>query len=183
MKSSWARPNPSDADVTALNRINNLAGVPVVLAYLDQSYLPAFCHISAKHQATIKGGRRVHGWSYWRLTDLDEVSGQSNHLMMAEHHSVWETESGELIDVTPPRYGGNTTLFLRDDAAIIVCTLGEIPVRTNLADLQSGVFLRDAQPVSYSSYLLSEADAGRAWQYAEELGFDMTNYATDQQRG
>lgn len=103
--------------------------------------------------------------------------------MMAEHHSVWETESGELIDVTPPRHGGETTLFLRDDDATIVSAMGEIPVRTNLADLQAGVFLRDGTPVNYSSYLLPEDDAKRAREYAESIGFEMTNYPSDPQHG
>ncbi|MER9362893.1 hypothetical protein [Mesorhizobium sp. M0500] len=72
-----------------------------------------------------------------------------------------------LVDVTPPRHGGNNTLFLRDDRATIASTSGEIFIPTNLADLQKGVFFRDGHPVNYESCALPEADAVRAHQYAD----------------
>ncbi len=180
---SWELPNATDADVALLCKLNGLSGVPILVTYQDYGYLPAFCHISAKDIALKKGGRRVHGWYFWRVIDTDHTTGESHSLMMAEHHSVWETEDGFLVDVTPPRHGANNTLFLRDDGATIISKNGEIPIRTNLADLQEGIFLRDAQAVNYDSYALPEVDAALAHQYATIIGFDMSKYPTDPEDG
>ncbi|MER9882092.1 hypothetical protein [Mesorhizobium sp. M0118] len=103
----------------------------------------------------------------------DHTTGES-HPRMAEHHSVWETEDGLLVDVvTPPRQGGNNTLFLRDDRATIANTSGEIFIRTNLANLQKGVLFPDGHPVNHESCALPEADAVRAHQYADAIAFDI----------
>jgi len=179
----WELPSPTDEDVSQLCQLNGLSGVPTLLTYQDHGYGPAFCHISSKDIALKKGGRRVHGWSFWRMIDTDHNTGESHPLMMAEHHSVWETKEGLLIDVTPPRHGGNNTLFLRDDGATIKSESGEIPIRTNLADLHEGVFFRDGETVHYKNYALPEADAARAHQYADSIKFDMSQYSTDQENG
>lgn len=103
--------------------------------------------------------------------------------MMAEHHSVWENEDGDLIDVTPPRHGGAQTLFLRGDMARVFGSNSEIQVLTNLADIKKGVFFRDGKIVSYSSCLLPEDLRELACEYAGKIGFDMARYSTDQQLG
>lgn len=136
MTRSWSLPNATDPDVLELNRMNRLSGVPILVPFQDNGYQPAFCHISAKDMAMRKGGKRVHGWSYWRVTD--EQSGQRWSMMMAEHHSVWEIEAGDLVDVTPPRHGGEFTLFLRDDAANIASAMVPI-LRTLRRGCSSGM--------------------------------------------
>jgi hypothetical protein len=183
MGRTWSLPNPDDPDVTQLNEINSLVGVPEIVKYENHNYDPAFCHVSAKHIALQRGVRRVHGWSYWRVTDVDESSGQSASLMMAEHHSVWENEKGKLIDVTPPRHGGAATLFLRDDSATIASAAGDIWIRCNLMDLKAGLFMRDGEMVTYPSYMLSDQSSDLARRYAERIGFDMAKYPTDEEHG
>lgn len=87
-----------------------LSGVPLHLPYSDRGYDPNFCHLSAKHCAMTHGGRRVHGWALWKFEDQ----------LVGEHHSVWENPVGELIDVTPPKFGADRILFVRDDIADLV---------------------------------------------------------------
>jgi hypothetical protein len=55
-----------------------LTGTPLHLHYADHGYDPDFCHLSAKHCAMTKGGRRVHGWAVWAFDDM----------LVGEHHSV-----------------------------------------------------------------------------------------------
>jgi len=87
-----------------------LANPPVYLDYLDCGYDANQCHLSAKHRAMTKGGRRVHGWAVWKIGDM----------LAGEHHSVWEDIDKELIDVTPPKFGGGQVLFVRDDLSDLV---------------------------------------------------------------
>jgi hypothetical protein len=103
-------PNPTDLLVQVFLTKYQLAGAPLKVDYLDHGYDPSQCHLSAKHCAMANGGRRVHGWAMWQF------GGQID----AEHHSVWEKPTGELVDVTPPKFGGACILFVRDETADIV---------------------------------------------------------------
>lgn len=82
---------------------------PVYVGYEDlgEGYGREFCHVSAKHAALHRGGRRVHGWALWnfRKNDVDVIVG--------DFHSIWENPDGKLIDVTPPR-AGDRVLFAPD---------------------------------------------------------------------
>jgi hypothetical protein len=98
-----------DLAVTNFLKKWNLTEAPLRLDFTDYGYEAAWCHVSAKHRAMSYGGRRVHGWALWKFeSDL-----------VADHHSVWETEKGNLVDVTPPSNGGAEILFVRDDTARI----------------------------------------------------------------
>src|SRR5690606_30830971 len=89
---------------------------PTLLPYVDHGYEAAWCHVSAKHKTITAGGRRIHGWALWKFgPDL-----------VADHHSVWETEKGDLVDVTPPSNGGTEILFVRDESARIEQEAGAI---------------------------------------------------------
>lgn len=103
-------PAPNEPLVTTFLEKYSLLGTPVYVDYSDYGYDPSQCHLSAKHRAMKSGGRRVHGWALWQFeAQID-----------AEHHSVWETPDENLVDVTPPKFGGDRVLFVRDDAADIV---------------------------------------------------------------
>lgn len=82
---------------------------------VDNRYEPNFCHVSAKHAAQEKGGRRVHGWALWQY---DDPAGLALPVIVGDFHSVWETPEGELIDVTPPKLGARV-LFVPDPSLSI----------------------------------------------------------------
>lgn len=121
-------PAPDDPLVQVFLAKYKLAGTPLYVDHAEHGYVPSQCHLSAKHCAMTKGGRRVHGWALWQF------GGQID----AEHHSVWETADGDLVDVTPPKFGGDRVLFVRDDTADIVDIEGVFSMwadRTTAADI------------------------------------------------
>ena len=103
-------PSPTEPLVQQLMTTFQLSGTPVHLRYTDHGYDPDYCHLSAKHCAITKGGRRVHGWALWGFDGM----------LVSEHHSVWEDSNGNLVDVTPPKFGVDHILFVRDDASDLI---------------------------------------------------------------
>jgi hypothetical protein len=87
-----------------------LTNPPVHLDFVDCGYDADQCHLSAKHRAMTKGGRRVHGWAVWKFDDM----------LVGEHHSVWENLDKELVDITPPKFGNSRVLFVRDDQSDLI---------------------------------------------------------------
>jgi hypothetical protein len=63
------------------------------------------CHINVEKKVKKKGGRMVHGW---------EISEVPNGWIEAQFHSVWETKSKDLVDITPEQNGQRRILFLED---------------------------------------------------------------------
>lgn len=55
------------------------------------------------------GGTVVYGWAVWHLPGL---------VFEAEHHGVWRTAEGELVDVTPQINSYPQILFLADAGAV-----------------------------------------------------------------
>jgi hypothetical protein len=66
---------------------------------------PSFCHANVALQVRRAGGKLRHGWTIW------EEPGQ---FLVAEFHSIWESPSGELVDITPHVDGERTIMFLPD---------------------------------------------------------------------
>ena len=60
--------------------------------------------IAAAHH----GGEAVYGWAIWRW---------SGRWFEAEHHAVWRSPAGELIDVTPQTGDPARILFVADPTA------------------------------------------------------------------
>lgn len=90
---------------------------PLFLNYEDVGfgYERDFCHVSAKHVVEKRGGRRVHGWNLWQF---DDPEGKSAPMIVGEFHSVWETPTRVIKDITPPKLG-TRTLFVRDPSLAI----------------------------------------------------------------
>lgn len=103
-------PAPGEPLVQKFMTRFRLSNTPVHLHYTDHGYDPDNCHLSAKHCAMTKGGRRVHGWAIWGFDEM----------LIGEHHSVWEDPDGNLVDVTPPKFEAGQILFVRDDNADLV---------------------------------------------------------------
>lgn len=78
-------------------------------------YEADFCHVSAKHIVSQRGGKRVHGWSLWQF---DDPAGKALPVIVGDFHSVWEAPDGMLKDITPPKIGGKT-LFVPDPSLAI----------------------------------------------------------------
>ena len=60
-------------------------------------------------QAAAEGGEAAYGWAIWRWP---------GRWFEAEHHAVWQTPAGDLVDVTPQAGDPPHTLFLPDAHAV-----------------------------------------------------------------
>lgn len=68
------------------------------------------CTENVAQQVKKHGGKAIYGWRIW----------QSDQLIEAEFHAVWENTKGELMDITPLQLGMkfNHILFLEDDSLV-----------------------------------------------------------------
>lgn len=173
-------PKPTDDDVHEWLAVNAMKGPAQCIPYEDHGYAERFCHVSAKHHAITNGGKRIHGWALWRWPVLEAPLGTT--IVLAEHHSVWETPEGRRIDLTPPASGGACVLSVRDDSATIISENGRFLMhtdRTNRPDIPR-VFL--GRPTQYEFYALDPAKRDLKT-YCEKLGFDVSKMATDSAQG
>ena len=149
-----------------------LSATPTRLQYADHGYGEAWCHVSAKHRAITAGGRRVHGWALWKFgPDL-----------VADHHSVWETPDGNLVDVTPPSNGGGEILFVRDDTARIEQAKGVIYLFTQRTADPVIHWMWQGNPSEYSNWPCPP-DKSDLVEYAASLNIDVSSILTDDQHG
>lgn len=68
-----------------------------------------FCFENVARRVEEKGGSIAYGWAIWHMPDL---------YFEAEHHAVWRTKIGNLIDVSPQVGGRKRLLFLPDEGAV-----------------------------------------------------------------
>jgi hypothetical protein len=67
----------------------------------------SFCFDNVARQISAMGGTVVPGWAVWNLAGA---------YFEAEHHGVWRSPSGELVDVSPQPNCAVRILFLPDPA-------------------------------------------------------------------
>jgi hypothetical protein len=70
---------------------------------------PAYCFDNSVAQAQAQGGEAAYGWAIWHWP---------GRWFEAEHHAVWRTPAGNLIDVTPQTGDPVRILFLPDPGAV-----------------------------------------------------------------
>jgi len=70
---------------------------------------PLECYGNVASLVSRAGGEAVHGWAIWTIPQI---------LIEAEHHAVWRSPSGTLIDPTPHDPPSDSILFLPDPTAI-----------------------------------------------------------------
>ena len=162
----------SDPDVVAFVRIFGLTEPPVYLAHNDVGYGPEWCHVSTKDRALKHGGRRVHGWAIWQFTGV----------AIADFHSIWETEEGELVDVTPPKFGGDRVLFVRDDTCKIEEENGMYLLCVNRSSNPQSPFYWQGKPTEFSHWQLSPTNPHLV-AYCQELNFPVSSILTEDGRG
>jgi len=154
-----------------INRFQ-MASAPVHLQYVDYGYDSAFCHLSAKHCAMTRGGRRVHGWAIWRFYDT----------VVGEHHSVWENPEGDLVDVTPPKFGGDHILFVRDDAADLVEMEGVYVMWADRTTIPSTPFSFQGHPHNEPNWGLLPNNANVV-SFCDKFGLKPSDILTDMHFG
>ena len=67
------------------------------------------CFDNSVAQASLHGGEAAYGWAVWHWP---------GRWFEAEHHAVWRSPTGELIDVTPQTGNPERVLFVADPTAI-----------------------------------------------------------------
>ena len=63
------------------------------------------CFFNVDEKIQREGGRRQLGWTIWEM---------KNVFLEAEFHAVWQSESGQLVDITPKKDGERRILFQPD---------------------------------------------------------------------
>ena len=63
------------------------------------------CHRNVTEKVRRDGGRACYGWVIWEIPDWE---------IQLEFHSVWQSNQGRLVDLSPPLHGGPEVLFLPD---------------------------------------------------------------------
>jgi hypothetical protein len=95
-----------------------------------------------------------------------------------EHHSVWETPDGKLIDLTPPASGGASVLFVQDDSAMIISENGDFRMHTDRTNWRDIPRVFQGNPTPHEFYALNPAKPDLK-AYSERLGFEISRMATD----
>lgn len=83
------------------------------------------CFGSVMQHVAREGGSLVTGWAIWT---------HPNVYIEAEHHGVWMTPDGDLIDITPKPDGEKTILFLPDDSATLKGNVSRNSIRKSLVN-------------------------------------------------
>lgn len=160
------------AEVLAFLRLHGLAGPARYVDYSGGAYGHDWCHVSAKHKAMTEGGRRVHGWALWAFGDV----------VVGDHHSVWRTPEGDLVDVTPPKFGERRVLFVRDDSAVIDGDEKQLYLLTNRTSVPGARWMWEGRPSEFSHV---PCDWGKPdlVAYCASLGMPVSAIVTDGEHG
>ncbi len=175
MRSLPTVPGPADLPVLALLRLHGLTNAPALIPVKNFDYAESMCHLSSKHHAMRHGGSRVHGWALWRW-DLRSTRLPAT-VIIAEHHSIWENPSGQLIDVTPPLNGSATVLFVRDDSATIGEKNGVFFMHMDKTNLPWCPTVFEGKPTERSHWPLLSS-ASEIVSYAASLDFNLGHLPT-----
>lgn len=127
-------------EVLAFLALQGLKGPASYIEYSGDPYGRDWCHVSAKHKALTSGGRRIHGWALWAFGEV----------LVGDHHSVWQSPEGKLIDVTPPKFGERRVLFVRDDSAVIEGDEDQFYLLTNRTSVPGARWMWEGNPSEYS---------------------------------
>lgn len=155
-----------DRDVIAFLSNFSLKDIPTYVAFQDQGqgYEPDYCHVSAKHIAQMNGGQRVHGWALWQFSEM----------VLADFHSIWRNPQGQLIDVTPPKWGESRVFFVPDPSLQITASGDEQHLFCNRSSDRDRPFYFNGQPVLDQRVSISNKHPHLA-KYCSKLGLKSTS--------
>lgn len=165
-------PDLDESLVTEFMTRFGLTSAPMHLKYENRGYDNNQCHLSAKHCAIENGGRRVHGWALWGFDSM----------LVGEHHSVWETPNRQLIDVTPPKFGADSILFIRDDAADLVEMQGVYAMWSDRTTIPDIPFAFQGNPHNEPHWGLLPDNANIV-QFCQKFGIKPSDMLTDERFG
>lgn len=160
-------PDLTDPLLTKFSSRYYLTNSPLHLTFTDYGYPASQCHLSAKHCAITKGGRRVHGWAVWKFGDF----------LIAEHHSVWD-DGNRLVDVTPPKFGGDRILFIRDDVSDLIQKDGIFVMWCDRSTLAGASYLLNNEAQEIPNFGLSPDNAAIT-SFCAEYELTPTDMLTD----
>jgi hypothetical protein len=154
-------------DVVGFRTAFGLSDAPICLCYHNAGYATEWCHVSAKHHAMKNGGKRVHGWALWQFPNG----------VMGDFHSVWESPDKTLIDVTPPKYGKNRVLFVRDRVTDIYLNQSVFVLPTNRMSPPNSMYWWDGKPTAETIWGLQQQNKHFV-KYCNTLNFPVNELET-----
>ncbi len=88
-----------------LNKLNN-TNFPIRIAIRPEPYATEnSCFYNVRDKIKNDGGEIIYGWKLH----------ETEFLLEAERHAIWQSDTGELIDVTPDKNYRSYILFLEED--------------------------------------------------------------------
>jgi hypothetical protein len=162
----------NDPSVADFIKAFGLTDPPVILPYQNHGYGPDWCHVSAKAHALKHGGKRVHGWALWQFPNG----------IMGNFHSVWEDLEGTLVDVTPPKFGANQVMFVRDRQMDIYKERNVFCIQNNRMAPPNPTFWWLENPTEDQVWGLPPTNQHFA-NYCASLSFNMNDLCTDSLHG
>jgi hypothetical protein len=90
-------------EIDATTKPEYISVLPCAFAEVNECYENVDTHIRSH------GGTRQYGWTIWEIP---------NEMIEAEFHTVWRSQSGQLMDVSPKPDGETRILFLPDSKRV-----------------------------------------------------------------
>jgi len=79
--------------------------LPILVPYEPLVNKPQMeCFAIVPEQVISHGGKQLTGWAIW----------ETQHIIEAEFHAVWQDTDGRIVDVTPRPFAMEAVLFLED---------------------------------------------------------------------
>ncbi len=128
------------------------------------------CFPNVKHKIDLDGGSCVNGWAIWQW---------ANMLITAEAHSVWQSEDGTLIDITPHNCGEQTILFVSDDN---VRFEGKIIPNKRAPMTNSPKIMRLIGLLNVRDYMLEQSGTSRTCKFPEPFIDEINGIIEDVKR-
>jgi hypothetical protein len=98
-----------DRDVLEFCSIINPDSNPVYVKVSPREFARlSDCFYNVRKAIESFGGKFAYGWMIWLWPNV---------LIEAEHHALWETSGGRLVDITAKTDGERKIVFLPDDSA------------------------------------------------------------------
>ena len=98
-------PQLNDSDLIKIIKLIKLEAEPIMVNVKPEEYsIVNECFPNVKKKIERDGGRQIIGWQVWKTKIMIE----------AEFHAVWESQDGNLIDITPKQIPMSMITFLPD---------------------------------------------------------------------
>lgn len=117
---------------------------------VQPDYDVSYCWYNCLDHMLTSGGQVIYGWLLWQHADK----------FIAQHHAVWRSEQGELLDPTPNEASAANVLFMPDNRAPF--DIDQLRSPPNLVWQANGDFMWVAGEIRSASFFIARMSATMA---------------------